>query len=164
MMQPALEKWRDHIIDSFSDPPQTQYPLKFIPKEGEIPVLTFLKMGSTSGSQEIKGVKKRKANPSGESGMVGLKRGKGEKEVADLGNPAAQQQGPSNGKHRHTEEAVASGKDDGHTSNPIPSSLYLQLPNMSDGTLPREWRRANYDEQVVSCKMAPWLAFVLFGC
>jgi hypothetical protein len=149
-MQPIeLERWRDHIVDSFTEGSGCDEPLQFVRTTGDIPVLTVYRMGKTEEVLPKKEKGKGRARKAKSNDNVG----KGRKSKAIV------EESTDEGDDVHMEPDSAKplvprprpkprlAEDSGKPSN---QSHTLQSPSMTNGTLPVAWRQSGYFPAQVS--------------
>jgi hypothetical protein len=138
-MQPVeLGKWRDHIIDSFTEESKCEAPLQFLFSTGEIPVLTVYRMGKTDDATIRKGKGKSRAQ------KVSVKIDDAKKKKSKNVIEESHDEEPNIPvvlRPKPKPRGLIEQTNQSHT---------LQAPNMLNGTLPSGWRKSGYQAEKVS--------------
>jgi hypothetical protein len=160
-MEPhVLEKWRDHLADSFSKGSEYATPFRFIKEDGSIPKLSLFAPGNLKPENVASTV---------EDGVIRRGRGRPRKvkpgaqkpELASVPNvtPIGANETPKS-MPKHTELRPKPVPAQKHIE--VKSAItVLQTNEMTTSTLPKSWRKPGFSTKQV-CLLLLWYFTVLY--
>jgi hypothetical protein len=159
--------WRDHLYNSVTEGSGCKHPFRLVRTNGEAPILSVYRMGSNAEAEAEAEATGKKGKRGGKGGKGGKKGGKGsgkgkekkskeavsDDEVSASTHLALFDNSKQNMEHEgQTNASNVSIRPKPHAAA-TPCSPYLQLPSMSQSTLPEEWRNPGFKADAVSGKL-----------